>query len=387
MSETPDAALPIDRLPDAATLTAERLPPQFRKHVDPGAPVPLRGMAAKGLVPLNPSDMVHCLAMLVADVDPKVAETARATIAKLPNQILSVALRDDSLNPRVFDTLIDFLDPNAEALEGLLLNPAAHDLTLTRLVERTGQVKFVEIIAGNQLRLLREEKLLRALLASPLLAKSIADSICDFALRSGVAMFDLPQMAEAHLRIYGKPAPGLETPAAEEQPKETAADLMRDLETLSSKAPPASAQASAATEEEPQVRMNLTKRILNMSISEKIKLATMGNMEARTILLRDPNRLIQNAVINSPRITESEVLSLAQSKNTSDEILRIIMNRREWTRQYTLRLALVQNPRTPLTTAVRFLTTLRDLDVKKIAKNRNVPSGVQLQAKRIAKIK
>ena len=200
-------------------------------------------------------------------------------------------------------------------------------------------------------------------------------------------MFDLPQMAEAHLRIYGKPAPGLEVPAAADEPKETAADLMRDLEALSSKAPPTSAQASAATEEEPQVRMNLTKRILNMSISEKIKLATMGNMEARTILLRDPNRLIQNAVINSPRITESEVLSLAQSKNTSDEILRIIMNRREWTRQYTLRLALVQNPRTPLTTAVRFLSTLRDLDVKKIAKNRNVPSGVQLQAKKIAKIK
>ncbi len=376
---------PADRLQGVAPLTDERLPPQFRKHVDPSSPSPLRGMAAKGLIPLSPGDMAHCLAMLSTDADPQVAAAARATIAKLPGQILSVALRDDSLNPRVFDILADHLDPDGEAIEGLLLNPAVHDLTLARLVGRTRQVKFIELIAGNQLRLLREEALLRALLQSPLLAKSLSDAICDFVLRSGIALFDLPQMVEAHVRIYGKPPPGEGSPEAAAAQGETAEDVLRDLEALSQ---PAAAAAEPGTPgEEQQVRLNLTKRILDMTISQKIKLATLGNMEARTILLRDPNRLIQNAVINSPRITESEVLGLAQSKNTSDEILRIIMNRREWTRQYALRLALVQNPRTPLTAAIRFLGTLRELDVKKLAKNKNVPTGVQAQAKKIAKLK
>ena len=381
---TPAGVALADRFPDLPPLSAERLPPQFRKHVDPGAPLPLRGMAARGLVPLNPGDMAHCLAMLAVDADPKVAETARATIAKLPVQILSVALRDDSLSPRVLDTLAECLDPNLETIEGLLLNPAAHDLTLARLVERTREVKFVEIVAGNQLRLLREERLLRALLESPILARSLSDSISDFAVRSGVVMADVPQMAEAYVRVFGKPAPGAQQ-AAEEAQGETAEALMRELEQLSA-ASSAPGQGGDG-EEDPQARMNLTKRILNMSMSQKIKLATLGNMEARTILLRDPNRLIQNAVINSPRITESEVLGLAQSKNPTDEILRIIMNRREWTRQYTLRLALVQNPRTPLTIAVRFLATLRELDVKKLAKNKNVPTGVQMQAKKMTKLK
>lgn len=382
LEESDSAQDEAGRLAGVPPLTDERLPPQFRKHVDPKAPAPLRAMAARGLVPLNPGDMAHCLAMLATDADPKVAEAARATIARLPAQILSVALRDDSLNPRVLDILADNLDPDAEAIEGLLLNPATHDLTLTRMVGRTRQVKFIEIIAGNQLRLLREEKLLRALLQSPWLPKSLSDATCDFALRSGVAMFDLPQMAEAHVRIYGRPPPGLGSPEAAAVQGETAEELMRDLEKIAT--PAAEGDAPA---EDPPARMNITKRILNMTISEKIKLATLGNMEARTILLRDPNRLIQNAVINSPRITESEVLGLAQSKNTSDEILRTIMNRREWTRQYVLRLALVQNPKTPLATAIRFLGTLRELDVKKLAKNKNIPSGVQVQARKIAKIK
>lgn len=389
---TREAQASADQLPGLAPLTDERLPPQFRKYVDPQAPASLRGMAAKGLVPLNPGDLAHCLAMLTMDADPKVAEMAGATIAKLPHQILSVALRDDSLNPRALDILSDHLDPNAEAIEGLLLNPATHDLTLARLLDRTRQTKFIEIIAGNQLRLLREEKLLRALLQNPFLAKSLSDATCDFALRAGVAMFDLPQMAEAHVRIYGKPPPGQGSPQAAASQRETAEELLRDLEALSTPTSNAAHSGAAAPDQvapdqEPQARMNITKRILNMTISEKIKLATLGNMEARTILLRDPNRLIQNAVINSPRITESEVLGLAQSKNTSDEILRTIMNRREWTRQYALRLALVQNPKTPLTIAIRFLGTLRELDVKRLAKNKNVPSGVQVQAKKIAKLK
>ncbi|HZI13089.1 MAG TPA: hypothetical protein VE153_22085, partial [Myxococcus sp.] len=55
--------------PPGCPFNAEFLPPNMRKHVDPAAPVPLRMMAAKTLVPLSPSDMLGALFMLTFDPD------------------------------------------------------------------------------------------------------------------------------------------------------------------------------------------------------------------------------------------------------------------------------------------------------------------------------
>ncbi|MFN7131148.1 MAG: hypothetical protein ACK4N5_03645, partial [Myxococcales bacterium] len=79
----PDLAAGADPFPEVPALSAERLPPNYRKHVEPGSPAPLRGMAAKGLVPLAPADMCHALAMLASDADPGIAATARKTAAGL----------------------------------------------------------------------------------------------------------------------------------------------------------------------------------------------------------------------------------------------------------------------------------------------------------------
>ena len=39
-------------------------------------------------------------------------------------------------------------------------------------------------------------------------------------------------------------------------------------------------------------QLTLTQRIMKMNIAEKIKLATLGNKEARTLLIRDSNKLV-----------------------------------------------------------------------------------------------
>ena len=394
LAAEPEVAKSADRLPDVPPLTPDRLPPQFRKHVDPAAPPAIRGMAARGLVPLNPSDMAHCLAMLASDTDPKIAGAARDSIAKLPRKILSVALRDDTLSPRVLDILCENLDPDCPDLEGLILNPSVHDLTLASLVGRTKTGKFVEIIAGNQLRLLREERLLRMLLGNPQLPRAVSDSVCDFAVRSGVVLYDLPQFEAAYRRVYNKPMPRPDSAEAAAVKGESAEDLMRELEALdreeaaeAAKSPAQGAKKPTGERDESGKRLSLTQRILNMSMSERIKLASVGSMEARTILLRDPNRMIQSAVINSPKISDNEVLSLAQSKNTGDEVLRTIMGKREWTRQYQVRMALIRNPKTPVQTTVRFLGTLREVDLKRLAKDKNVPSAVQAAAKKMTEPK
>jgi hypothetical protein len=135
------------------------------------------------------------------------------------------------------------------------------------------------------------------------------------------------------------------------------------------------------TPEQEQKRLTMTQRVLRMSVAEKIKLATLGNREARSLLLRDSNRLVSLAAAQSPRITDGEILGLANSRTTSADVLRYIYERRDFLKVYTLRAALVRNPKVPLPTALKFLPTLQERDIKELSRDRNVPATVQAQAK------
>jgi hypothetical protein len=366
----PEAA--EDPLPDVPPLSPERLPPNFRRHVEPGSPLPIRMMAAKGLVPFNPSDLCHCLAMLASDPDPTVAQTACQTASALPDKVLAVALRDDGLNPRVLDFLARRLPAIESTVEALLLNKATDDSTIARIVADTTSVRMLEIAAGNQLRLLRSEALLRALLANAALPRALVDATSDFAVRNGVLLRDVPALVESYERIHGRP---LEPADLEEGAADTAQALMAELGD-------AVTDAAAPPLEEPK-KLTLTQRVSRMSVAERIKLATLGNKEARSILMRDTNKLVALAVVNSPRITDGEVLALASSKTCIDEVLRVIYSSREWTRSYAIRHALVKNPKVPQAITLRMMATLRESDVKELSRNKNVPSLVRLQAKKL----
>ncbi|HEY3447566.1 MAG TPA: hypothetical protein VGK67_14525 [Myxococcales bacterium] len=377
-----EAAAPADPMPEVPPISLDRLPPNFRKHADPKSPVPLRGMAAKGLVPLSPVDMCLCLALLDRDPDPGVAASARKTAGGLPDKIISVALRDEGTSPRVLHFFANALAGKDQPLEYLTLNHVTHDATMAQIAAGTSSGRLLEIISNNQLRILRSEPLLRAVLTNPASSKALVDLTCDFTVRNGLCLIDLEVMIEAHVRIHGKkPAAILAQEAGElpPPPPDTAETLLAEFgEALTSGAAPPMEEGK---------RMNLTRRVSTMGVSDRIKLATLGNKEARTILLRDPNKLVQAAVIGSPRITDGEVMNLAHSKTTSDEVLRSIYMSREWTRQYSIKLALVKNPKVPVAIAMRFLGTLRESEVKDLATNKNVPSQVRMNAKKMGEKK
>src|SRR5438105_15832668 len=87
----------------ACPVPLSALPSNFQKHVDPKAPVPLRMMGAKALVPMGPKEMATALYMLTYDAEPAVRDTAVKSAAGLPDRILSVALRDETVDPPVLD--------------------------------------------------------------------------------------------------------------------------------------------------------------------------------------------------------------------------------------------------------------------------------------------
>ncbi len=132
-----------------------------------------------------------------------------------------------------------------------------------------------------------------------------------------------------------------------------------------------------------QVNKSLYFKIGQMKVGEKIKLAMMGNREARTLLIRDTNRLISRFVLRNPRITEDEIIGVARNRNIDSDILRLIGDQKNWARNYQVRLGLVMNPKTPLTTALHFVRRLNERDLRFIAKSKNISATVVVQARRI----
>jgi hypothetical protein len=136
-------------------------------------------------------------------------------------------------------------------------------------------------------------------------------------------------------------------------------------------------------EPEKALPQSLYSQILTMGVHEKIKLAMRGNKDARTILIRDPIRLIRRCVLQNPRISDGEVIALARNRSADEELLRMINDKREWVRNYQVRHALATNPKTALPIALRHVASLSEKDLRFIAKSKNVPHGVAIQARRL----
>ncbi|HEX2878727.1 MAG TPA: hypothetical protein VHO25_04245, partial [Polyangiaceae bacterium] len=122
-------------------------------------------------------------------------------------------------------------------------------------------------------------------------------------------------------------------------------------------------------------------QIANMSVTQKIRRATLGTSAERLLLVRDTNRLVATAAASSPMLNENDAARIATSRMVSEDVLRIICRNPEFTRSYQVKLNLVLNPRTPFTFASRMLPLLRDNDVRLMTKSKNVPSAIQSAAR------
>jgi hypothetical protein len=361
-------------------LPLELLPKPLQKHADPKAPPPLRTMGAKGLVPaVAPVDLATLLFMISFDPDEGIRAIAQKTAEGLPDKIWGVALRAEGMKGVVLDWLAERFAGNDTALELVLLNPAALDETFARLAPTISQ-KLTDIVRQNELRLLRHDAILRGLCQNPNALASSVDGACDFCVRNGLTLLDVPQSVAAHVRVHGV------NPTAK-PPEETAAALLQEYgaELAEEVAeggtpPPVSAVPGEPPPEDPK-KQNITKRIMKMSVSEKIKLATLGNKEARTLLLRDSNKLVCMAAATSPRITDGEIQGLANSRTVNADVLRYVYSSREFLRTYAIKISLVKNPKVPLPTALKLMLTLQERDIKELARDRNVPQTIQAQAK------
>jgi hypothetical protein len=136
-----------------------------------------------------------------------------------------------------------------------------------------------------------------------------------------------------------------------------------------------------------QAALSTLQRINCMSVSERVRLALTGNKTERLVLIKDPNKMVQTAVLESPKMADDEVLIHIRNLSLSSEIIGKIANNRDWTKNYTITLGLVQNPKTPVNRAIGFVKQLHDRDLKLMAKDRNISPVIRAVAENLVKQK
>jgi hypothetical protein len=131
-----------------------------------------------------------------------------------------------------------------------------------------------------------------------------------------------------------------------------------------------------------QVRASALHKISAMTVAQRIGLAMKGTREERAILIRDPNKIVGVAVLSSPKLTETEVESIARMTTISEELLRMIAHTRAWVKNYGVALALTRNPKTPVAVSMNLLQRLNDRDMRMLSTDRNIPEIVRITARK-----
>ena len=82
-----------------------------------------------------------------------------------------------------------------------------------------------------------------------------------------------------------------------------------------------------------------------------------------------------------------EIIAAANSRVVHADVIAHICRdkKNNWVRIYQVKLALTNNPKTPLPDAMKLVPTLNQRDMKILAKSRNVPAGVRNLATKMAK--
>ena len=89
-------------------------------------------------------------------------------------------------------------------------------------------------------------------------------------------------------------------------------------------------------------------------------------------MVRDGARLVSNAVLTSPKLTDAEVEQFATMKNVSDTVLREIARNHKFMKNYSVIRNLANNPRTPLDLSLTLVNHLMVGDLKHLSNNKNV---------------
>jgi hypothetical protein len=354
-------------------------------------PLGVRQAAARGVLPVGQEELLGILVFLQKDADPQVSNTARETLGNEFSDELVNTIVESSSTP--IEVLEYFGKPpyrSQQILESLIQNKATPDSTIASLAEKM-EPSLIEVILINLMRLLRSPFVLEALERNPNQTPDIKRRLKEireefFEKRNN---FIPIHRTKAEERALSQMQESSELEPAESTALVVFSEELKEGEdvtrlTLDSLADDGFSSFEEMGEDE---KLSTIQKIARMTVAERVQTALKGNREERVILIRDANRIVSSAVLESPKLSDSEVEAIAIMKNVSEEVLRLLATRREFIKNYTVVHSLVKNPRAPIGTSLTLLNRILTNDLRSLARNKNIPEVLRKAAQRQLQIR
>jgi hypothetical protein len=331
-------------------------------------PRQVRLFAAQGLLPISREELFRLQLLLTADGDEELAESAAKAIADVEAADLVAWVVNNPVTTLELDLLAR--NRNEPEIWNIVARQEEVSNQTLRMLAAHGTPDVQDIIITNQVRILGCLEILEDLRVNP--------SVNQVVLR---------RVKEFEEEFIEKAASGEIDDVAGGLP--SIAEALDALRAIGAHLPKSGAfpipDSSDPGVEEGVARMGGSAfgRILKMDVKGKVICAMRGSREERAILVNSRNRLVVRAVLASPKLNENEIEKYATSRSVSDEVIRVIAANPKWLRRYSIALALVQNPKTPVQSSMRLLPRLSVRDIQRVMKDRNVNPVVRRQAKNI----
>ena len=374
-------------------------------------PSNLMQSAARGALSVPPGETIEILVHLALH-NKLFGEQARLTLAGWDEKASLAAVADPKTSAEVLGYFVAPGNLRICLLPALADNPSVEEEALDGLAV-SGSRAVVEALLKSQ-RVVNSPRLLQAVQSNANLRPSEVGEIA-----SKLAALETRRAGDRDATETGVPDEVIEstvTKYLEENAAEVAAEKDKSFEPLGTLHEDASGEAAAsavakadaaensaaASAAKPAAAAHAKKhaipvhedrrdstlqKIAKLDIKGRIALAMRGSKEDRSILIRDSTKLVPLAVLDSPKVSETEVEAFALQKNVLESVLRAIPMKRKFAKNYNITRNLVFNPRTPLDLSLGLMKNLLIHDLKNLSGNKEVSDTIRKLALRMYKQK
>ncbi len=352
-----------------ATTASPRFIDQIRRRDTPSE---ILKTAAAGDFDRPLAEKLEVLVFLTSNA--LVGEQARSTLARFADSDLADVAADPKTPKRVLNYFLLPLTRRKLLLPDLIENPTVPDSTLSVLAY-TASREMIDVLLSSP-RVQKSAGVLCSLVSNAAVREEDLESAKTFLAELG-GVVDIGSVYDHDVELWMLEH---ENEIAAEEGKEfLLTDALADEK--------AEVEAAATASPEASKRISPLQKIGKMTVGERVKLAMLGNKEERSILIRDGSRVVYSAVLASPKLTDSEVETIAGMKNVQEGVIRELARKRKFLKNYNVVRQLVNNPRCPLDISITFVKNLLGPDLKGLSLNKNVPETLKKTALRSFKEK
>jgi len=121
----------------------------------------------------------------------------------------------------------------------------------------------------------------------------------------------------------------------------------------------------------------LLARLPQLPLGQKITLARRGPARVAGTLLADGHAKVIPVALDNPNVTEAQVLKVLSREKLPTALIPAISQHRKWSVSYSVRLALVRHPSSPLATILAYLPEITVSDLRELAAPGIVPESLR----------